>query len=54
MKGKGFILTMTLGAAVGATAVLMLPKNSKVYQAAEDAAESLKLEAGRMLDSLKE
>ena len=54
MQTKAFFTTVVLSAAVGAASVLLMPKDSKVYRAAEDVAESLKAEAGRMMDSMKQ
>lgn len=51
MQVKSFLATMTLGAAAGAAAMLLIPKNSKAYRAAEDAAQALKDEAGRMIET---
>jgi len=53
MQVKSFIATIGLGMAAGAAAVLLMPKNSKVYKVADDAAQMLKMEAGRMMDSMK-
>ena len=48
MQIKSFVTTMGLGMAAGAAAILLLPKESKAYRAADDAAQILKTEAGRI------
>lgn len=53
MKAKTFLATVTLSAAAGAATVLLLPKHSKIYRVAEDIAETVKMEAGRMFEALK-
>lgn len=50
MHVKSFIVTVGLSAAAGAAAMLMIPKNSKVYRTATNAADTIKMEAGRMMD----
>lgn len=52
MKLKGLVASLTLGAAAGAAAVLMMPKNSQAYQTMNQAAQTLKMEAGRMWDAM--
>ncbi len=37
----------------GAAAILMLPKHSEAYRAADGAANAIKQEAGRMIHSMK-
>ena len=53
MQIKSFITTMGIGIAAGAATVLMLPKNSKVYQAANDAANMIKSEATKISSKIK-
>ena len=53
MQMKSFITTVGLGVAAGAAAVLMLPKNSKAYKVADDAANMIKSEAIRLSDKMK-
>ncbi|MBQ9967158.1 MAG: hypothetical protein IJO88_00350 [Oscillospiraceae bacterium] len=53
MKAKTFLATVTLSAAAGAATILLMPKHSKFYRTAEDAAEIVKMEAGKMLDIMK-
>ena len=53
MQVKSFVASVGLGMVAGAAAILMLPKHSEVYRAADDAANAIKHEAGRMLNSMK-
>ncbi len=53
MKMKSFLATMGLGMVAGAAAMLMIPKHSEVYRMADDAANTIKQEAGKMLDSIR-
>lgn len=53
MKLKGIVASMTVGAAAGAAAVLLMPRHSQVYQTMNEAAQTAKLEASRMLDAIK-
>ena len=50
MQVKSFVLTVGLSAVAGAAAVLMLPKHTKAYRVADETADMLKMEAGRILD----
>ena len=52
MQVKSFIATVGLSMAAGAAAVLMLPKHSEAYRVANDAAQAIKQEAGKMMDSM--
>ena len=52
MKVKTLITTAGLGMVAGAAAILLMPKSSKVYRAAEDATQMIKMEAGRMMDNM--
>lgn len=52
MQMKSFLLTMGAGIAVGALGAMMLPKNSEVYQFANDAANTIRQEAEKAVQSL--
>ena len=52
MQVKTMITTVGLGMVAGAAAILMMPKHSQAYQMADDAAQTIKMEAGSMLDAL--
>lgn len=52
MQVKSMLTSVGLGMVAGAAAVLMLPKQSKAYRVADDAAQTIKQEAGKMLDNL--
>lgn len=54
MKVKSLVTTIGLGMAAGAAAVLMMPKHSEVYRKANNAAQTVKHEASRMLDSMRQ
>lgn len=51
MQVKSFIATVGISAAAGAAAILMLPKNSAVYQKADDTVQMIKQEAGKLMNS---
>lgn len=53
MKLTSFVGTLGLGALAGAATILMLPKHSQPYLMANEAAQSIKQEAGKMLDSFR-
>lgn len=53
MQVKSMLTSVGLGMVAGAAAVLMLPKQSQAYRVANDAAQTIKQEAGKMLDNLK-
>ena len=53
MEVKSFIASLGLGMAAGAAAVLMMPKQSQAYRMADDAAQTIKMEAVMMLDSMR-
>ena len=42
-----------VGAAAGAAAILLTPRNSQAYQTMRDVADTVKMEAGRMWDHMK-
>ena len=54
MQTKSFLLTMGAGIAVGMLGALMLPKNSEVYRFTKSAADTVKTEAEKVIDSLSE
>ena len=49
MTLKSFAVTMGLGIVAGAATMLMIPKNSEVYRAADGAAKAIKQEAEKMI-----
>ncbi len=52
MKMKGLAITMGIGAAAGAVAVMMMPKNSPGRKLAAKAACSVEQAAGKVTDKL--
>lgn len=52
MKVKAFLATMGVGIAVGALGIMMLPRSSSVYHAANDAASAIKNEAEKAINSM--
>ncbi len=52
MQVKSFLLTMSAGIAVGALGAMMLPKNSEAYQFTNDAANTIKQEAEKAIQSM--
>lgn len=52
MQVKSLIASVGLGMVAGATAILMLPKQSEAYRMADDAARSLKQSADRMIRNI--
>ena len=52
MQVKSFLLTMGAGIAVGMLGAMMLPKNSEVYQFTKTAADTVKNEAEKVIDSI--
>ena len=52
MQVKSFVLTMGAGVAIGALGAMMLPKSSPVYHAAKDAANTIKSEAEKAMQSM--
>ena len=52
MQVKAFLATIGVGIAVGALGVMMLPKNSGVYKFTNEAASTIKCEAGKAIDSI--
>ena len=52
MEVKAFAATLGLGIAAGAAAALMIPKQSKVYKAADNAATRLKEEVTETMQSM--
>ena len=53
MQVKSLVITLGLGAAAGAAAILLTPRNSQAYQTMRDVADTVKMEAGRMWDHMK-
>lgn len=53
MQVKSLIATVGLSMAAGAAAILMLPRHSEAYRMADGAANTIKQEAGKMLDNLR-
>mgnify|MGYP004683858697 FL=1 len=52
MQVKSFVLTMGAGVAIGALGAMMLPKSSPVYHAAKDAANTIRSEAEKAMQSM--
>ena len=52
MQVRSFVLTMGAGIAIGALGAMMLPKSSPVYHAAKDAANTIRSEAERAMQSM--
>ena len=52
MQVRSFLLTMGAGVAVGALGAMMLPKNSEAYQFTNDAANTIKQEAEKAIQSM--
>ncbi len=52
MKLKGLAITMGVGAAAGAVAVMMLPRNNSVRQLATRTADKVENAAWKMSDKL--
>ena len=53
MQLKTWIASLGLGAAAGAAAILLMPKHSQTYRVANEAAQTIKIEAGKMLDAIR-
>ena len=53
MKMSSFLATMGVGMVAGAATMLMIPKHFEAYRMADDAANAIKQEAGKMLDSIR-
>lgn len=54
MEVKTFAATLVLGLLAGATAAMLLPKESKVYRTANSAVQMVKDEISDAVNSLKE
>ena len=52
MQMKGWAITMGLGAAVGAVAIMMMPKNNPTRRLAEKAADKVEETAWKVTDKL--
>ena len=53
MQVKTLVISLGLGAAAGAAAILLTPRNSQAYRTMSNVAETMKMEAGRMWDNMK-
>lgn len=53
MQVKSWIATIGIGAVAGAATVLLLPKSSPVYRKADQAVQTIKNEAVRMIDQMR-
>lgn len=53
MQVKTFITTMGIGVAAGAAAILFMPKNSQAYKKVDQAAQTIKEEATRIVDRMQ-
>lgn len=53
MDGKLCAASLGLGMLTGAAVVLMLPKHSEAYRMADSAAKTVKMEVGKLVDSMK-
>lgn len=53
MQMKTWVASVGLGALAGAAAILLVPKHTDAYRMANDAAQTLKMEAGKMMDAMK-
>ena len=47
------VLSLGIGAAAGAAAILMAPKHTQAYRTMSNVADTVKMEAGRMWDNMK-
>lgn len=54
MRVKGFVITMGVGAAVGAVAIMMMPKNNPTRRLAKKAADKVEEAAWKVSDKLAE
>ena len=54
MRTKGFVITMGIGAAVGAVAIMMVPRNSPVRKIATKAANKVEDVAWKVSDKLNQ
>lgn len=52
MKAGTFLASLGAGAVLGALGVMMLPKNGEVYKMTKEAAEAIRHEAGKAMDSM--
>jgi len=50
MKMKSLVAAMGLGMMAGAATILMIPRHSQAYRMADDAAQTVKNEASRLMD----
>lgn len=52
MQVKSFAMTLGAGMLAGAAVMMMVPKRSPVYKAADDAAKTIKRSVSRKIDEL--
>ena len=52
MRVKGFVITMGVGAAVGAVAIMMMPKNNPTRKLAAKAAEKVESTAQKLTNKI--
>ena len=50
MKMKSFVAAMGLGMMAGAATILMIPRHSQAYRMADDAVQTVKNEASKLMD----
>ncbi len=53
MEAKLCAASLGIGMLAGAAVVLMMPKHSEAYQMANQAAKTVKMEVGKLVDSIK-
>lgn len=53
MQAKTWITSVGLGMVAGAAAILMIPRRSEAYRIADDAAQSIKHSAVKMMDNMR-
>ena len=53
MEVKSWITSVGIGLVAGAAAILMIPKRSEAFRIADDAANSLKHSASRMMENMR-
>lgn len=52
MKAGSFFASLGAGAVLGALGVMMLPKNGEVYKMTKEAADAIRHEAGKAMQSM--
>lgn len=53
MQLKTLVLSLGIGAAAGAAAILMTPRHTQAYRTMSNVADTVKMEAGRMWDNMR-